>query len=484
MREDVQEESQVLLAPAAVQQVPNHVKMSSETSDARAPRPALTQEEGHQREPAVRTTFNAGQEEAFDGWQKMVKIQSGVVKDRIAARESTKRFLDNVQTVSELESALMRHVEPFLQHHNDLRSAFEKLQAARIELQGEQLEIFQMHERIAIQSESKLIEHESQVYPSGQRSPAESLRDRLDFSEVTRVSTPSVVSSRNIRADPSPEADTLLIQIGKVDLLRERLESMRIEYTRVLEEKELRELIGQDLDEPSKSFFQNFDTEHAALTLRLKEAEILESELRQAVPGMDVGVSPQVNFEDSPASDSFPDGTQSVTGKDQYVDDDIAHARSIEDPTVRAAAELFFMPVKMEGPVYGNIKMTWDGKQVDKTSYVNAWLLHRVRTVPTEMERLASFARSEGMDIDPDERDQLLLTHWTTEEIERLAKLEKPSIRSQHASMVTNDGHASVLTNDGHDPASKVTNSSQFPVERTQRLLELRSGARITHGGA
>jgi hypothetical protein len=82
------------------------------------------------------------------------------------------------------------------------------------------------------------------MYPAGTRSPAGSLLNELIFSNEIRNSTSSVISSRNIRADSSPEADRLLGQIGKVGLLREYLESKEIGYARIHEDKGLQEHIG------------------------------------------------------------------------------------------------------------------------------------------------------------------------------------------------------------------------------------------------
>jgi hypothetical protein len=178
---------------------------------------------------------------------------------------------------------------------------------------------------------------------------------------------------------------------------------------------------------------------------------------------MNASVQPRLAFVSAPSSDSLPDRTYSLFGKDQYVNDDITHAQSIEDPTSRAASERFFAPDNDTLPVYANVLPALDTQRVDKTSYIKAWLLHRVQTLPFEMGQLTHAQKAAGADVNQaDNNDHSFVLDYRDTELP--GAIAKPDATSHKVS---------VATNNGRDLGSKPASDSSFPIEERKQHLEL-----------
>jgi hypothetical protein len=394
----------------------------------------------------------------------------------ISASESRIRFINTIEVVSALDSSFMELLHRHLQGDEKasidiIRQNFRELQEARVSLRKEQ-EDCQRRDQYLIRTEPTALEGHTGVSLENHSSQAESWREEDDPTEEIHPMADSETSFRIAKVDLPLERKRYLSQVGDVDLLRESLKNMEVEYSRVMQDKAMLDIIGQSLHRPDSIFLKTFDTQYESLALLLQEAEAKELELKHAQSGADVRF-PNRNPVPTPAvSDVPPSYTHSLFGRYHYFDDNYGPAFANDGLESTTAAQEFLVPHGTRPSVYENVTGGLDGESVDKSSYVNAWLLHRAQTIPSEFARLLDLQIQAGVQPRPGEYTQLVLTLWPTTNIMQAHHARQHDDKSHETSTAPNDGHAQV---------SKPASDSRSLAEGTKQHMEPRLGARPSY---
>jgi hypothetical protein len=261
----------------------------------------------------------------------------------------------------------------------ELEISFRQLSEARIQISIEENELERVEGRLIL-AEGELREVESTIYQGPATPSAGSLEDDFDVLAREKDPTESIVSSSNIRRDSSPQAQRFLSQLGEVTLLQERLMDLDSHHAQVIGEQAVREDIGLALDD----FSRLLEDYKADLEDRDHHISALD-------PSLD--------------STWIADGdptAHSLSGKDDSLNDALAGDNIIEDPKLAAIAQTYLFPANREA--------------VNKTEYINLWLLDRLRNSTQEITLLLAKHKDEGIFLNPTDFRQQVLFFWDKDE--------------------------------------------------------------------
>lgn len=287
-----------------------------------------------------------------------------------------------------------------------LHEEFERLQEARDSLQPLQDDYDRLEDEVN-REEHDLGELESRLYPldvSAQNSAldGEELDGRVEYAE-------SSLSAHSGPADTSSKVDRYLSRKGDVHLLRERLDELRMERAQIVEEEYVRAQIGRALDDYSRDFLLNFDSRHNELQRELAEAEEDAARLKIALtdnedfinsPDQFDGTQPEISDEDTPAATS------------QNSFDQPSEVLNSADSTLDARDPLLLSGARLPSPVFSERATEGSKNVISKATYINQWLLHRLRRSRHEVRRFRSTPELQNLNLDQTQIKDMALELW------------------------------------------------------------------------
>ena len=294
------------------------------------------------------------------------------------------------------------------QHHSSARSV------ASEEREYERLE------GILVQQEEDLRDLVSRTRRSSDTGSPDITEDEDEPMYRDRDPTESVVSSQNIRRNESVEAQRYLSQKGDVDLIRDQLMDLQVYYSQVTEEQADRRDAGLEPDEALTTFIDNFDNEHHALATRLQDAENILADYKDALQELD-------------------DSAQSRFGEEEGSEDQ--DLNNIEDTKLAAIAKAFLPSQTDSLEVYKLLNTGSGGSPVDKSIYINLWMLNQLRTSPGRIAKLVSQHEKCGLYLDPDDFRRQVLAYWLEDETAQAFEFPKFAADSHDLSIATTSGN-------------------------------------------
>jgi hypothetical protein len=256
-----------------------------------------------------------------------------------------------------------------------------------------------------------------------------------------RDPTESVVSSQNIRRNESVEAKRYLPQKGDVDLIRDQLTDLQDYYSQIIEEEADRRDAGLEPDESLTAFIDSFDNGHHALATRLQDAETILADYKEALQELE-------------------DSAQSQFGEEEGSEDQVLN--NIEDTKLAAIATAFLSSQTDSLEVYKLLNTGSGGSPVDKSIYINLWMLNRLRTSPGRTARLVSQHEKCGLHLDPDDFRRQVLAYWLEDETAQAFEFPRFAADSHDLSIATASGNAQ---------NSRVTSENAQEAERHKAFL-------------
>lgn len=319
-----------------------------------------------------------------------------------------------------------------------LHEEFERLQEARDTLQPLQDDYDRLEDEVN-REEHDLGELESRLYPldvSAQNSALDgeelaNLDGRVEYAE-------SSLSAHSGPADTSSKVNRYLSRKGDVHLLRERLDELRMERAQIVEEEYVRAQIGRALDDYSRGFLLNFDRRHGELQRELAEAEEDAARLKIALidnedfihsPDQFDGTQPEISDEDTPAATS------------QNSFDQTSEVLNSADPTLGAQDPLLLSGAELPSPVFSERATEGSKNVIGKATYINQWLLHRLRRSLHEVRRFKSTPELQNLNLDQTQIKDMALELWFRDSsAETFAMNRKKAAESQNFSVQTTQG--------------------------------------------
>jgi hypothetical protein len=356
-----------------------------------------------------------------------------------------------------------------------LHEEFERLQEARDSLQPLQDDYDRLEDEVN-REEHDLGELESRLYPldvSAQNSSLDGeeqlaiLDGRIEYAE-------SSLSAHSGPADTSSKVNRYLSRKGDVHLLRERLDELRMERAQIVEEEYVRAQIGRALDDYSRGFLLNFDSRHDELQRELADAEEDVARLKTALidnedfinsPDQFYGTQPEISDEDTPAT----------TRRNSL--DQTSEVLNSADSTLDAQEPLLLSGAEVPSPVFSERATEGSKNVVSKATYINQWLLHRLRRSLHEVRRFKSTLELQNLNLDQTQIKEMALELWFHDNsAETFTMNRKKAAESLNSSVQTTQGL----------PVRREAKSETNAAELQEAILQARNNQKrpaLRHSG-
>ncbi|OQU99239.1 hypothetical protein CLAIMM_04902 [Cladophialophora immunda] len=204
-------------------------------------------------------------------------------------------------------------------------------------------------------------------------------------------------------AEQSPEHIQYLTMIGDRDMILEQLLDLRNEHTQLVEEQNWRAHFGLSLDEDSLHFLKSFGVQEQALLDELEYAELGLEALRQLQADDEaLAISKE-------ASEREPDEDEAAM---RYLEMARPSSQAISPPPRRLLQSPLY-----QGILHRKIRLVDhlrgpDVIPVDHGDFINAWLLHRLQSLPRLLGEYISLIETQYDDVEDDDLEHLFLEKW------------------------------------------------------------------------
>ncbi|KAG9230907.1 hypothetical protein BJ875DRAFT_408011 [Amylocarpus encephaloides] len=222
-----------------------------------------------------------------------------------------------------------------------------------------------------------------------------------------------------------PQVDVFLSRLGDLDLLRERLDDLLMEYEHLREEEVKLARVGRGINSGNQSFIDGFEVAHRELLQQIRltgrEVHIMRQDcLKRRL----------IDENDEPTDLKVQEEIQFVEEKEL----ELLHSTSdyVKYPL------LLPRPGKKAGLTRSELA---HDKTTDSTSKrINEWLLEKLRISPLDVMLLASTFEKKGCKID-ERWEVCVLAFWFNDEIKTwnpdTASYSSPSLQDSYASEAT-----------------------------------------------
>lgn len=347
-----------------------------------------------------------------------------IASTRLALGKQQKIWRSKRDDMHKIEAQLMRklanvknlNVDDVKDFVLEIRQHYHILQEARSTVASEECEYERIESMLVLQEED-LRDIESLEIQGSTAGSVEVSRDEDVPPSSDQDPTESVVSSGNIRRNNSVEARRYLSQKGDVDLMRERLMDLEVHHSQVTDEQADRRDAGLEPGEDLTVFLDNFINEHHALATQLQDAEKILADYKEALQETD-------------------DSAHSLFGEEGSEDRDLS---KIENRKLADTAELF-LTHSDSLDVYKLLDTGSGVSPVDKSIYVNSWMLHHLRQSPGGIARLISQHEKYGLHLRPDDFKRQVIAYWLDDETTHNIDFSRFAADSHGVSMATAGG--------------------------------------------
>jgi hypothetical protein len=350
----------------------------------------------------------------------------------------------------------------FLGHETSAWSAllqdFEHLQEIRDSLQPREDDYDRLEDQVN-REEYELGELESKLYPISVSAQVSTLADeelalfdgRFDHDE-------SSLSIRSGPAETSSKVNQYLSRKGDMHLLEERLDELRMERAQIVEEELVRARVGRALDEYSRAFLVDFDMRHDELQRELAQTTEDVARLRAALPDTEDFVIYPDQFDETRRDTSDEDSLVTTMPHDEILNPIEAYSEGQEPLLLTGAEE--------PNPVFSGSALQGSKSVINKASYINLWLLHRLRISLLEVRRFKSTPDLEDLKLDQTQIKDMVLRWWFNDgSAATFALARKEAVASLNVSGLTTQGL----------PAPRGTKSESFALALQGALLQARN---------
>jgi len=319
-----------------------------------------------------------------------------------------------------------------------LHEEFERLQEARDSLQPLQDDYDRLEDEVN-REEHDLGELESRLYPLDVSAQNSALNgEELAILDGRAGYTESSLSAHSGPADASSKVNRYLSRKGDVHLLRERLDELRMERAQIVEEEYVRAQIGRALDDYSRGFLLNFDSRHDELQRELAEAEEDAARLERALIDNEDFINSPNQFDDTQPEISDED-TPAATSQNSF--DQTSEVLSSADPTLDAPDPLLLSGAEAASPMFSERLAEGSKNVISKATYINQWLLHRLRRSLHEVRRFKSRPELQNLNLDQMQIKDMALELWFHDSsAETFVMNRKRAAESLHFSVQTTQG--------------------------------------------
>jgi hypothetical protein len=390
---------------------------------------------------------------------KVQETRNSIRLKRSALTELNARILQDIQRAAAL--GISDGPTPSPELVLDLQEVLDDLQVGEAELNAT--------EDLLNRKEWELKEAEIELYQSRNFQQAEGLADdSTSFSqeEIVETASNSTVGAQPVR---SPLEKQYLSRKGDAQILNEQLLELRATRAHFVEEERARQAVGRTLDLEGQNFLKDFDTQHRQLQQDLFYAEedifklqsMLDSErdiryaashfdplpsdcdpldddalLSEVGPLSEDGSLSEDGFlsedgslsEDGPLSEDVLLNPGASLSKDTSTSSDVPPSKGVplrnDSPPNNVASLSVDVPVSNDGittdplllnkyapsPSFSAVAQDPDQDKVSIVSYVNAWLLHRLRRSSLEILLFKSYLRD--MHLNGEQLKDLVLEWW------------------------------------------------------------------------
>jgi hypothetical protein len=429
-------------------------------ADGRTKRPTTSEPEALQNRPKIRRRL-------IETISKLKEKRDNILGLRLKLNELRTSLRQERENLSARDAQLIQRMRVmFLGNEiptlTPLLKDFEHLQEIRDSLQPREYDYDRLEDQVN-REEYELGELESKLYPISASAQISTLADEeLVMFDGRFDHTESSLSTRSDPAENSPKVNQYLSRKGDMHVLEERLNELRMERAQLVEEELVRAKVGRALDEYSQAFLLNFDIRHGELQRELAYTKEDVARLRMAL----------LEKEDFISLDQFDDTRQDMSDKDSLVTimpnpalstDEILNP---EEADPEEQEPLLLTDAEDPNPVFSESVLQGSKSAINKASYINLWLLHRLRMSLPEVRRFKSTLELNDLNLDQTQIKDMVLKWWFN---------DGSAAAFAHARMVAVESlNLSVLTTQGL-PAPRGTRSESFASALQEAVLQARN---------
>jgi hypothetical protein len=225
-----------------------------------------------------------------------------------------------------------------------------------------------------------------------------------------------------------PAYNEYLSRVGDMGIVQERLQELRLERMHLVEEERVRARVGLPLDYDSIKFLETFDQRHEELR---RQHAVMQEELNR-MRGALAATSPVLfqsfQFNEEPYSASLGAGTMQQVPETSFVinSSDLGTASTGPPPSPRDALRAaqyprseppdpLLLPDDDASPAFSTEDGTGRGV-VSTVTFINEWLLNRLRRSTLEVWRFKSALDLEILGLDQNQLSDLVVQWWSKDE--------------------------------------------------------------------
>ena len=329
----------------------------------------------------------------------IIKAQSDVSAKRMNVRELRQKMKHKRNEEGISRALLMKKLNALSTQieMRSLGSEFEQLQSVTNEYLDVEVNYNQVEDELMVE-EYALFQMMTKLSELLQQNLGPSDMEDTLLSDSESDDTSSTISS--LQQVP-PSVAAYLSRVGDMRLLQERLAELDTEWLAIVEKQGVRQKIGIPMDEESLEFLRDYDEERRQVQDELND--IFHDVKRLRAVCDDEGV----------VMDQYAKGIEAV--HEDYLDE---NTQQPTDP-LRTSATDDSQPFFEVGP-----------GQLNRTMFINKWILHQLRHSRVEITRLKSLPELQSLaekGWDAANISRLALTMWFTDDA---AVLSPPSTAS------------------------------------------------------
>ena len=315
---------------------------------------------------------------------------------------------------------------------------FEHLQETRNSLQPREYDYDRLEDQVN-REEYELGKLESKLYPISVSAQISTLADEeLALFNGRFDHTESSLSTRSGPAENSSKVNKYLSRKGDMHVLEERLNELRMERAQLVEEEFVRAQVGRALDEYSQAFLLNFDIRHNELQQELAHTKEDVARLRMALLDQEDFVISPDQFDETRRDMSGEDSPVTIMPNPAHFTDEILNP---EEADSEEQEPLLLTGAEEPHPVFSESALQDSKSVINKASYINLWLLHRLRMSLPEVRRFKSTPELKDLNLDQTQIKDMVLKWWFNDgSATRFALARKVAAESLNLSVLTTQG--------------------------------------------
>ncbi|RJE24961.1 hypothetical protein PHISCL_02725 [Aspergillus sclerotialis] len=330
----------------------------------------------------------------------MIKAQSDISAKRMNVRELRQKMKHKRNEEGVSRALLMKKLNALSAQieMSSLSSEFEQLQSVTNEYLDVEMNYNQVEDELMVE-EYALFQMMTKLSELLQQNVAPSVMEDTQLSDFESDDTSSTISSLQ-RVPPSVVA--YLSRAGDMRLLQERLAELDTEWLSIVDKQGVRQKMGISMDEESLEFLRDYDEERRQIQDELNDVFREVKRLRAVCDSEGV------------VMDQYAKGIEAV--HENYLDENIHQPI---DPLETSATD-DNQPFFEVGP-----------GQLNRTTFINKWILHQLRHSRVEITRLKSLPELQGLadkGWDATNISRLALTMWFTDDAAVLSPPSTPTV--------------------------------------------------------